>query len=182
MVDSYEQLKLKNPSMKTLWCMMGLPRSGKSTWARLSGYPMVCPDAIRLAMYESAYIESMEPHVWAIAETTAKAAFIAGHQDVVIDATSTNIKQRDRWVRLMRKGMCDHIVFVHVWASTEDCKSRAVMDGREDLVPVIERKDQEMNKGLLATGQERVEGTNYILVYGNELIQKTYGGSLDESA
>ena len=31
--------------------MVGLPRSGKTTWARKQGYPIVNPDSIRLAFH-----------------------------------------------------------------------------------------------------------------------------------
>jgi len=37
--------------MKILILTVGLPRSGKSTWAAKKGFPIVSPDAIRLAMH-----------------------------------------------------------------------------------------------------------------------------------
>lgn len=43
--------------MKKLILTIGLPRSGKSTWAKQQGCPVVNPDSIRLALHGKAYIQ-----------------------------------------------------------------------------------------------------------------------------
>lgn len=75
----------------------GLPRSGKSTWARSQGWPIVSPDAIRLAKTGQRWWGPMEHEVWAAARTMVRALFWAGHQIVVLDSTSYNRLQRDRF-------------------------------------------------------------------------------------
>ena len=42
---------------KQLILTVGLPRSGKTTWALAQGYPIVAPDAIRLAVTGQRYVE-----------------------------------------------------------------------------------------------------------------------------
>ena len=37
--------------MKEIIVTVGLPRSGKTTWAREQGYPIVNPDSIRLSLH-----------------------------------------------------------------------------------------------------------------------------------
>ncbi|KKK82651.1 hypothetical protein LCGC14_2801230, partial [marine sediment metagenome] len=49
--------------MKKLILTVGLPRSGKSTWARKQGHPIVNPDSIRLALYGEPFIEEAEPMI-----------------------------------------------------------------------------------------------------------------------
>ena len=83
--------------MKELICMVGLPRSGKSTEAKKLGYPIVSPDAIRLALYGKPYITEAEGMVWTIADYMVRSLFLAGHDKVIIDATNTTKVRRDRW-------------------------------------------------------------------------------------
>lgn len=83
--------------MKRLIVTVGLPRSGKSTWARAQGFPIVNPDSIRLAMHGSAFIIQAEPFVWAVAQTMVKSLFLAGHETVILDATNTTAERRKMW-------------------------------------------------------------------------------------
>lgn len=77
--------------------MVGLPRSGKSTWALAQGYPVVCPDAIRLAKTGQRWWGPIEHEVWATARTMIRALFLAGHKIVILDATALRRKQRDEF-------------------------------------------------------------------------------------
>lgn len=120
--------------MKTLILTVGLPRSGKSTWAKQQGFPIVCPDAIRLAIHERNYIQSAEPYVWAIAKTMVQALFIAGHDIVILDATNNTRERRDAW-------LSDNweVRYKYFCAPKEECIRRAKESGREDIIPIIER-------------------------------------------
>jgi predicted kinase len=82
---------------KNLILTVGLPRSGKSTWAKEQGHPIVNPDAIRLAMHGTAYNTKVEPLVWATAKYMVEALFLAGHDKVIVDATNSTRKRREFW-------------------------------------------------------------------------------------
>lgn len=75
-----------------------MPRSGKSTWARQQGSPIVNPDAIRLGLHGRPFAGEAEPFVWAIAKTMVRALFLAGHDTVILDATNTTSARRADWV------------------------------------------------------------------------------------
>ena len=120
--------------MKTLVMTVGLPRSGKSTWAKGDGAPIVSPDAIRLALHGKAYISQAEPYVWAIARTMVASLFEAGHDKVILDACNNTRKRRDEW----RSGRWRRL-FSDFHVSSAICIERAKHDGRDDLVSVIER-------------------------------------------
>lgn len=131
---------------KTLYLTVGLPRSGKSTWAMKNPMkaPVVNPDSIRLALHGEKYIQQAEGFVWAIAHKMVESLFIAGHNAVVLDATNTTRKARDAW-----RG-CDTCVkwvrrYVMFGASRETCIVRAMQGEREDLVPVITRMFEQYN-------------------------------------
>lgn len=82
---------------------VGLPGSGKSTWAKAWGLPVVSPDAIRAAMYSEALAEknkiipALERMVWSTAHLMAESLFLAGHQKVVLDACNHRRCYRDEW-------------------------------------------------------------------------------------
>lgn len=120
--------------MKFLKMTVGLPRSGKSTWASASGHPVVNPDSIRLALHGQAFIGDAEPMVWAIAKYMVKALFLAGHDVVVLDATNTTKARRDEW-----KSRAWKREFVVFDIPADVCASRAERGGMQVLVPVIAR-------------------------------------------
>ena len=126
--------------MKTLIMTVGLPRSGKSTYARKQGIPIVNPDSIRLALYGSGgkFIDDAEPMIWCMAKYFVKALFLAGHDEVILDATNLTKKGRDFWddPNWIRK-------FIRFDASKEECIKRAILDNRRDLLLIIVKMDEE---------------------------------------
>lgn len=78
-----------------LICTVGLPRSGKSTWARKLMFPRVNPDSIRRAFTGLRWFGPIEHQVWATARTMVRALFLAGHKIVVLDSTNLSRKARD---------------------------------------------------------------------------------------
>ena len=115
----------------TLICTVGLPLSGKSTWAKSTGFPMVNPDSIRLALHGQPFAKSAEPMVWVQASYMVKALFLTGHSIVILDATNTTDKARRRWI----SDDWD-TEFQIIDTSKEVCIKRA---GNEVMVAVIER-------------------------------------------
>lgn len=116
-----------------LICTVGLPRSGKSTWAQRQRYPRVEPDAIRRALHGRPYVASAEPTVWATAVLMARSLFLACHNIVILDATSTTREQRERW-----RHVAETVYYQLFDADAATCAQRAVSEGSSDLVPVIE--------------------------------------------
>lgn len=121
--------------MKNLILLVGLPRSGKSTWARKSGYPIVNPDSIRLALHGERFIKSFEPEVWTLTRRMVESLFIAGHDTVILDATNISRENRAEWGFTSK--WCAHIHWIKT--DKEECIKRAKKGDREDLIPIIER-------------------------------------------
>lgn len=120
--------------MKTLYMMVGLPRSGKSTQALNMGRPVVSCDAIRQALGVYPFVPAAEPWVWRIARTMVESLFHAGHQEVVLDSCSYTRKRRDEW---RSSNWCRRFVLVDT--PKEVCIERALATDQEYLVPTIER-------------------------------------------
>ncbi len=120
--------------MKTLILCAGLPRSGKSTWSRQQGHPIVNPDSIRLGLHGKAFEPLAEPMVWAVARLMVRALFLAGHDTVILDATNTTAHRVGEW------RSPDWTIRVQFFlTSRRVCIERAAFEGNADLVPVIER-------------------------------------------
>ncbi len=120
--------------MNILILTVGLPRSGKSTWARQYGAPIVNPDAIRLALHGQRFQVQAEPMVWAIARYMVEALFLAGHTTVILDATNVTFKRRNEWSS--NNWVCR---FEEFRTPAQECKQRALNSDMPDLLPVIDR-------------------------------------------
>lgn len=120
--------------MNTLIMTVGLPRSGKSTWAKKQNLPIVCPDAIRYALHGQRYIELAEPMVWTIAKLMVRALFLAGHSTVILDATNTSRARRDEW-----RDPHWQRVFKVIDTDCETCIARATAEGDDYIKPIIAR-------------------------------------------
>lgn len=120
-----------------LIAMVGLPRSGKSTIAReLSlkfGAPIVCRDAVRLAMHGMRFQTDAEPMIHAVTHYMLRALFITGHEIVICDETNYSIQAREK----LRSKMWDTEFYV-VDTPVSICKERARLTNQVDLIPVID--------------------------------------------
>lgn len=113
---------------------VGLPRAGKSTWAMRTGYPVVNPDSIRLALHGHPFCESAERMVWATAHLMVEALFKAGHCIVILDATNLTKFRRAEWRSKEWTTRC--MVFE---TDVETCRARALRTGQDYLLSVIDR-------------------------------------------
>jgi predicted kinase len=124
----------------TLILMVGLPRSGKSTFLRAGGYQcVVSPDEIRRYLGCFPFTAHMEPMVWWLTRLIINVLFAAGAWVVVLDATNVSKRRRDEW---------DSSAWVRQYividTPKEVCIARAIQGGNEYLVPVIHRMAKEM--------------------------------------
>jgi predicted kinase len=83
--------------MKILILTVGLPQSGKSTWAKQTGHPIVNRDAIRKTIGGTIRYFKEENRVTDAEHLMVESLFHAGHETVVIDATHLKKKYRDKW-------------------------------------------------------------------------------------
>jgi len=144
--------------------MVGLPRSGKSTWVRRNGggAAVICPDDIRKEILGHDFHKPAEDFVWAIAKFLARVLIPQGF-NVILDATSVTRESRRPWISLAKSlGAKTKIVFLPTkWKKClgrnrgtnrkvpdETIKSMASYfdrptDGEADEVVIIGRKTEE---------------------------------------
>lgn len=117
---------------KTLICTMGLPRCGKSTWARNQPFPVLSPDAIRLALHGQRFWGPGEKMVWALVPMMIRTLFESGNDTIILDATNVSRWQRDQW----QSAEWD-TVFHHIDTPADVCVVRAIATEQPDVVEVI---------------------------------------------
>ena len=126
------------PKKPLLICMLGLPRSGKTTIVRelmkKHQAPVVRRDDIRLALHGKRYEGKAEPFVKAISDVMIRSLFLSGHEVVICDETNYSRAARD-----YHKSSDWDTVFYEVPTSPEVCKERALATEQPDLVPVIQQ-------------------------------------------
>ena len=118
--------------MNKLILTVGLPRSGKSTWAKQQGLPIVRPDAIRMELYGQRFWERGEKMVWSIVDVMVRSLFTAGNTSVILDATNLSVKYRWDWYSSEWE-----TYFKTFDTDVDTCVKRAKEAGYDDLVDVI---------------------------------------------
>jgi predicted kinase len=120
--------------MPTLYVTVGLPRSGKSTWARCRDLPIVNPDSIRLEIHGKEFDAKHEGLVWWTTKIMVASLFRVGHSAVILDSTMMTHARRQEW-----KSKDYETIYVIFNTPQAECERRAVAEGRPHMVGVIQR-------------------------------------------
>jgi predicted kinase len=118
----------------TLVLTIGLPRSGKSSWAVRTGFPVVNPDSIRYALHGQRFLWEAEPMVWTMARYMVRSLFLTGHRIVILDATNIKVHRREEWQSEQWE-----TYYKQFKTPAEECIRRALALEDQYIVPIIER-------------------------------------------
>ena len=131
---------------------MGLPGSGKSTWAAQQGFPILSSDAIRLILAGDAANQSIHKQVFATLRYLLKQRLALARPVTCIDATHLTPWERRPYLRL--PGCRVEAVYFDTPLAVCQARNQA----RQRVVPagVIERMAAKMVKPGKAEGFWRV--------------------------
>lgn len=149
----------------TLLILVGLPRSGKTTFAHWlsekTNSPIVCPDSVRKAIHGKGFDKNFEWLVWGMMPAMIKSLFISGHRSVIIDACNVSRKRRDEWTWKLGEEYAKE--FFYFDTPVNECKDRAIKYNQLELVDAIDRMNGNMED------IEREEGNGIYKVTTDEV-------------
>lgn len=125
--------------MKQLDMMIGLPRSGKSTWAdeHKEGKVIMSADRFRMLIYGQRYFAGGEELMWATYNVALKVLLDQGI-DIIIDNTNVTKAGRKKLIDLAKSyGYEVNARWVHTDYHT--CIINAYDVWQDDLIPIIEK-------------------------------------------
>ncbi len=137
--------------------LVGLPGSGKSTWAARQPYSVLSSDAIRSLIADDPAVQTIHRRVFATLRYLARQRLQLKMPVTCIDATSLTRWERRPWIRLAQDADCDaEAIFFDT--PLEVCLDR---NGRRERV-VPEDVVREMARRLEAPSTE--EGFSTVTV------------------
>jgi predicted kinase len=128
-----------NPENNCLIVLVGLPRSGKSTFRKSLttqfGWPTICPDDFRYLIHGAAFKPEFEKKVWETVHLTIKELFLTGSKNVILDATNISLSDRNQF-----KNPELYLRRIYYFTTPKNiCIQRAKDTNQEYLMPIIEK-------------------------------------------
>jgi predicted kinase len=133
--------------MAQMILMCGLPRSGKTTWAKDNRKSwvddsrpdkfIISADALRQIVYNQRYWQDGETLMWSIHDIILKVALFQGI-DIIIDECNISKKRRSPLIKIA-KNYGYEVYCVYLTTSWVDCIDRANKDNDLEIIPIIER-------------------------------------------
>ncbi len=135
--------------------LVGLPASGKSTWAQEKGLPVLSSDAVRQLLTGDPTHQGVNRLVFRTLRQLAAARMEAGMPVTCIDSTALTLWERRCWVRFAQLHNCQAEV-VYFDISLEECKRRNA--ARTRVVPdyVMDLMAARLQPPAVLEGFERI--------------------------
>jgi predicted kinase len=126
--------------MKKLKMLVGLPRSGKSTWAennKVDTDVVISADRLRRLIHGKRFDANEEAYVWQVREYILKTILDQGH-DIIIDETNLTKKRRQKTLRLAKEKGYHIQAYVFYGIPIEELHRRAIETDQENLIHIID--------------------------------------------
>jgi predicted kinase len=142
--------------MKTIELMVGLPRSGKSTYVENNkeGKVVLSKNKLRLLTYNQRFWAEGEPMMKAVHSIMLRCLMEQGI-DLIIDDTNFNTIIRKEFIKLAKRYGYKVIARVFM-TSPSDCIQRAKDTNQEDLIHVIKNTSTALDYPVIEEGIDEI--------------------------
>lgn len=152
--------------MSTIYMLIGIPGSGKSTFAKYLNGEIVSPDEVRKELYGDISIQGNPVEVFSMVEDKIR-FFLSIGDDVVYDATNTT-KYRKETVKEFREYGFDKVVGIFVDTPFAICIKRNVIR-KDRCEPVPDGVMRQMRDNLELNPPSKADGFDeFYVIKGDE--------------
>lgn len=152
--------------MKNIIILIGLPRSGKTTFRNdfkemYPHYVCVSADDLRYLIYGQRYFQGGEPLVWAFRGYMLESLFQNGN-DILIDETNTTTQRRESIIKQARKNGYN-VIGIYMDTRLSTCISRS----DEAIIDTLNRMHIQFETPSIGEGFHtiyKIPDNNYSLV------------------
>lgn len=144
--------------------LVGLPASGKSTWAEQQKLPTLSSDALRVLLTGDIAHQGVNRLVFRTLRYLAAARLQAGAAVTCIDSTALTGWERRCWVRFAEIHRCS-VEAVYFEVPLEECRRRNALRGRAVPDDVLDLMAARLRPPRLEEGFDRitvVDGANSV--------------------
>ena len=149
---------MSKTALPRILVLVGLPGSGKSTWAANQGLPVLSSDAIRHLLIDDVTDQTIHSRVFATLRYLLKQRLALGRPDTCIDATHLTPKERQPYLRM--PGCQVEAVFFDT--PLADCLRRNAQRNRVVPPEAVERMATRLVKPTKKEGFARVRVIRWI--------------------
>jgi predicted kinase len=135
--------------------LVGLPASGKSTWAERAGLPVLSSDATRGLLSGDETNQSINRLVFSTMRETLRRRLAARAAATLIDSTALTPWERRCWIRLAELHDCD-VEAVFFDTPLEECLRRNASRARQVPEEALRRMALRLIPPSIAEGFQRV--------------------------
>ena len=135
--------------------LVGLPASGKSTWAKKQGIPVLSSDAMRLVLLDDETALGFPEQVFGALRYLLAARLRFRRPITAVDATNLSVWEREPYLKLAQEnGAMIEVVFFDV--SLAECKRRNRLRSRHVPDAALEAMSAKLVRPSLEEGFLRV--------------------------